>query len=124
MSSQTMTADVFVGGDSSGNVRGWVIFAGIASMLLGIAAIVYDGPGRCVRRATDVRRLAADRLCVPDPVLERFLPVSPGRDHPRDGRDAARGVSGIRRAGADARPVLLFHRRRSVQDLWIDRSPV
>ena len=43
MSSQTMTADIFVGGDSDGNVRGWIIFAGIASMVLGIAAIVYDG---------------------------------------------------------------------------------
>jgi uncharacterized membrane protein HdeD (DUF308 family) len=43
MSSQTMTADIFAGGESDGNLRGWVIFAGIASMVLGIAAIIYDG---------------------------------------------------------------------------------
>src|SRR5215831_9191284 len=43
MSSQTMTASAFAGGESEGNVRGWVVFAGITLMVAGIAAIVYDG---------------------------------------------------------------------------------
>jgi len=38
-----MTADLFVGGENDGSLRNWVIFAGIASMVLGIAAIIYDG---------------------------------------------------------------------------------
>jgi len=37
-----MTANVFAGGDSEGNVRGWVMFAGIAMMVLGVAAVIYD----------------------------------------------------------------------------------
>jgi uncharacterized membrane protein HdeD (DUF308 family) len=43
MTSQTMTASAFTGGESDGNIRGWVIFAGIASLVLGTAAIIYDG---------------------------------------------------------------------------------
>ena len=43
MSSQTMTATAFSGGESDGNVRGWMIFAGILSLVLGAAAIIYDG---------------------------------------------------------------------------------
>ena len=43
MSTQTMSVSTFGGGESDGNFRGWVIFAGIVSMLLGIAAIIYNG---------------------------------------------------------------------------------
>jgi len=43
MSSQTMSATAFSGGESDGNVRGWMIFAGILSIVLGAAAIIYDG---------------------------------------------------------------------------------
>jgi len=43
MSTQTMTATIFTGGDSDNNVRGWVIFAGIVSLVLGIAAVAYSG---------------------------------------------------------------------------------
>jgi len=43
MRSQTMTADVFVtGGDDARTVRGWVIFAGVTSLVLGAAAVIYD----------------------------------------------------------------------------------
>src|SRR5580704_17096887 len=42
MHSQTMTVSAFAGGDSEGNVRGWVIFAGITMLVLGTAAVVYD----------------------------------------------------------------------------------
>jgi uncharacterized membrane protein HdeD (DUF308 family) len=42
MQSQTMTASAFAGGESDGNFRGWVIFAGIAMLVLGTAAILYD----------------------------------------------------------------------------------
>jgi len=42
MSSHTMTASTFAGGESKGNVRGWVIFAGITLLVLGTAAIIYD----------------------------------------------------------------------------------
>jgi uncharacterized membrane protein HdeD (DUF308 family) len=38
-----MTAGVYAGGESESNVRGWVVFAGILSMVLGTAAIIYDG---------------------------------------------------------------------------------
>jgi uncharacterized membrane protein HdeD (DUF308 family) len=38
-----MTAEAFAGGDNSGSFRGWVIFAGIALMALGTAAVIYDG---------------------------------------------------------------------------------
>jgi len=48
MSSQTMTANAFAGGESDGSVRGWVIFAGIALMVAGVAAIVYDGTATTV----------------------------------------------------------------------------
>lgn len=42
MHSQTMTASAFASGESDGNVRGWVIFGGIAMLVLGTAAIIYD----------------------------------------------------------------------------------
>src|SRR5262249_20938362 len=42
MSSGTLTANEFSGGDSTSNFRGWVIFAGIASLVLGTAAVIYD----------------------------------------------------------------------------------
>jgi len=43
MSSQTLTASGFAGGDSGGNVRAWVIFSGITMLVLGTAAIIYNG---------------------------------------------------------------------------------
>jgi uncharacterized membrane protein HdeD (DUF308 family) len=43
MSTDTMTAGTFTGGGSDGSFRGWVIFAGVLSLVLGIAAIVYNG---------------------------------------------------------------------------------
>jgi uncharacterized membrane protein HdeD (DUF308 family) len=42
MSSQTMTADTFAGGESKGHFRGWIIFAGITMLVLGTLAIIYD----------------------------------------------------------------------------------
>ena len=43
MPSQTMSASVFEGdSESAGTYRGWLIFAGITSMVLGAIAIVYD----------------------------------------------------------------------------------
>jgi uncharacterized membrane protein HdeD (DUF308 family) len=42
MQSQTMTASAFAGGENEGDVRAWVIFAGIAMLVLGTAAILYD----------------------------------------------------------------------------------
>src|SRR5580704_19238632 len=42
MHSQTMTASAFASGESDGNVRGWVIFAGITMLVLGTAAVIYD----------------------------------------------------------------------------------
>ena len=42
MSSQTLTASAFAGGDSKGNFRGWVIVAGISLLVLGFAAVIYD----------------------------------------------------------------------------------
>jgi len=42
MSSGTLTANDFSGGEVKSNFRGWVIFAGIASLVLGAAAVVYD----------------------------------------------------------------------------------
>jgi uncharacterized membrane protein HdeD (DUF308 family) len=42
MSSQTLTANAFSGGESKTNFRGWVIFAGITSLLLGTAAVMYN----------------------------------------------------------------------------------
>ena len=41
MSSETMTANSLAGGDSLGSVRGWVIFAGITSLVVGTAAVIY-----------------------------------------------------------------------------------
>ena len=43
MSSETMTANAFAGGDSFGSVRGWIIFAGITSLGVGTAAVIYSG---------------------------------------------------------------------------------
>ena len=40
MHSQTMST--FATGESDGNVRGWVIFAGITMLVIGTAAIIYD----------------------------------------------------------------------------------
>lgn len=42
MSSDTMTAYGYSGGESTSNFRGWVIAAGIASLALGTAAVIYD----------------------------------------------------------------------------------
>ena len=42
MHTQTLTASAFAGGESKENVRGWVIFAGITMLVLGIAAVIYD----------------------------------------------------------------------------------
>jgi len=43
MPSQTMTAVFETGGDSARGYRGWVIFAGITSLVLGVAAVIYNG---------------------------------------------------------------------------------
>jgi len=43
MTTQTMTATIFTGGEGDSRVRNWVIFAGIVSLLLGVVAIVYNG---------------------------------------------------------------------------------
>ncbi len=43
MSSQTMTADMFGDGESHSHFRGWVIFAGVAMLALGTAAVIYAG---------------------------------------------------------------------------------
>ncbi len=43
MSSESMAANTFAGGDSFGNVRGWIIFAGITSLVVGTAAVIYTG---------------------------------------------------------------------------------
>jgi uncharacterized membrane protein HdeD (DUF308 family) len=43
MPSEAMSASMFVtDGENSRNVRGWLIFTGIASLVLGTAAIIYD----------------------------------------------------------------------------------
>ena len=41
MSTQTMTADFFGGGDGK-SVRGWVIAAGVTLLVLGTLAVIYD----------------------------------------------------------------------------------
>jgi len=38
-----MAANTFAGGDSFGSVRGWAIFAGITSLVIGTAAVIYTG---------------------------------------------------------------------------------
>jgi uncharacterized membrane protein HdeD (DUF308 family) len=43
MSSETMAANTFADGGSFGTVRGWVIFVGIASLVVGTAAVIYTG---------------------------------------------------------------------------------
>ena len=42
MHAETLTASAFAGGDSKSNFRGWVTFAGIAMLVLGTAAVIYD----------------------------------------------------------------------------------
>ena len=42
MTTHTMTADMFGGGDSAKSYRGWIIFAGIAMLLTGTAAVIYN----------------------------------------------------------------------------------
>ena len=42
MGSESSTADAFLGGASTTTFRGWAIFAGIASLVLGAAAVSYD----------------------------------------------------------------------------------
>jgi len=42
MSSETRTASGFASDESAGSVRGWVTFAGIMSLVVGTAAIIYD----------------------------------------------------------------------------------
>jgi uncharacterized membrane protein HdeD (DUF308 family) len=42
MSSGALTANAFSGGDSTTSFRSWVILAGIVSLALGAAAVVYD----------------------------------------------------------------------------------
>ena len=48
MSSGTLTANEFSGGESTSNFRSWVIFAGIASLVLGTAAVIYDNTATTV----------------------------------------------------------------------------
>ncbi|HET9832236.1 MAG TPA: HdeD family acid-resistance protein, partial [Vicinamibacterales bacterium] len=40
--SHTMSADTFSFGDAVSSIRGWMVFAGLAMLALGITAIVYD----------------------------------------------------------------------------------
>jgi uncharacterized membrane protein HdeD (DUF308 family) len=42
MTSHTMTAEMFGGDDVVKNYRGWIIFAGIAMLVTGTAALIYD----------------------------------------------------------------------------------
>jgi len=42
MTSHTMTAEMFGGDDVVNGYRGWVIFAGIAMLVTGAAALIYD----------------------------------------------------------------------------------
>jgi uncharacterized membrane protein HdeD (DUF308 family) len=42
MSSHTITADTFYGGDAAKSVRGWVIFAGIVMLIAGALAVAYE----------------------------------------------------------------------------------
>jgi len=43
MNSGTMAADAFFGGgDATKSVRGWIIFAGVAMLVTGAAAVIYD----------------------------------------------------------------------------------
>ena len=48
MSSHATTADGYFGGDSGGSVRGWLIFAGIVSLVAGTAALVYENTATIV----------------------------------------------------------------------------
>jgi len=43
-----MSVAAFSGGESDGNLRGWVIFAGVTLLVLGTAAIIYDGTATIV----------------------------------------------------------------------------
>ena len=43
MNSHTMSMDSFAGStEKAGNYRGWVLFAGITMLVLGMAAVIYD----------------------------------------------------------------------------------
>jgi len=43
MYSQPMTVEIFEGGsDNAKSYRGWIIFAGVTSMILGVTAMIYD----------------------------------------------------------------------------------
>jgi len=42
MTSHTMTAEMFGGDDVVKSYRGWIIFAGIAMLVTGAAALIYD----------------------------------------------------------------------------------
>jgi len=42
MTNHTMTADMFGGGESAKSYRGWIILAGIAMLLTGTAAVIYN----------------------------------------------------------------------------------
>ena len=48
MDSPSMSANSFAGGQSLESIRGWVIFAGIVLLVLGIAAVVYDATATIV----------------------------------------------------------------------------
>ncbi len=48
MSSGTLTANEFSGGERTSNFRSWVIFAGIGSLVLGTAAVIYDNTATTV----------------------------------------------------------------------------
>jgi hypothetical protein len=101
-----------------------VILARITLMVLGTVAILY-----AVSTTLASVLLFGGRL-----MLAGFMQIvqhafrvraspSPGRDHPRDGRNAARDVPRIRRAD-DARPERLPHRWRRLQDDRVDRTAV
>jgi uncharacterized membrane protein HdeD (DUF308 family) len=49
MQTDTMTVGVFEGGsDSAKSYRGWVVFAGVTLLALGIAAVIYDATATVV----------------------------------------------------------------------------
>ena len=128
MSSGTLTANAFTGGESKVNIRGWVIFAGITMMVLGIVAISYDATATIasvilfgwllmlagvmqIVNAFQVRSWSGFFLYLVDGILRATV----GRP---------RRLPGCRRADADARAQLLLHRRRLVQDDRFNGSAV
>jgi len=42
MTTHTMTAEMFGGGDDARSYRGWVIFAGVVMLVAGAGAVIYD----------------------------------------------------------------------------------